>query len=94
VQSLSCPDLNEGLAWKSALEAELTKARAWISLREDHPRLLALAKTFCKRWHIPEQAALNFATLTSGQTKVPVIMLQNPTYDHLFTHFAHNVGLA
>jgi hypothetical protein len=87
VQSLSCLDIKEGLPWKSALEADLTEARTWITLREDDPRLLALAKIFCKRWHIPEQAALNFTTLTSGQTKFPVIMLQNPTSDHHFEKF-------
>ena len=37
VQSLSCLGINEGLTWKSALEAEITEARTWITLRENNP---------------------------------------------------------
>jgi len=68
--------------WESALQAGLRDAETHTAIKANDSRLLQPAQEFCRRWRIPEQAATNFAHLTCGQTRFPVILLQNPTNMH------------
>ena len=66
---------------ETLLQQELEAYGTDSLITADH-EVFATATAFCDQWDIPEQALENFIALTCGNSRFPVIVLQNPSWNH------------